>query len=65
MWVLSPPPPPLPGGEKGPPLRKQECRWGGSKYFMGLIGSNSHPSIILINAKVLRRELLSSALGRG
>lgn len=35
--------------------------WG--KYFMGLIGSNSHPSVILIDAKVLRRELLSSALG--
>lgn len=38
---------------------------GGNKSFMGLIGSSSHPSIIPISASLLRREVLSSALGRG
>lgn len=70
MQALSPPPTPLPGEGKPPPTPlpcKQEGRWGGSKYFMGLIGSNSHPLYHphQCRGQGWKREVLSSASGRG
>ena len=54
----------LPVGKEAPP-RHIGGQLGGSKYFMGLIGSESHPFHDPNRRGGVRRGLLASAWGGG